>query len=101
MFYPGFFFKAVSFHFQNLVFFDEDCPCYLELPSILQEREWRKRFQTLNVVLVNVFPIVIILAVPHMDFVASLLTIANVKAASILESQTQLLIVIYVIFAST
>ena len=51
-------------------------------------------------VLVNVFPIVIILVVPYMDFVASLLTIANVKVASILESQFQI-IVIYVIFAST
>ena len=47
----------------------------------------------------NVFPIVKILAVPHMDFVASLLTIATVKAASILEPQFQI-IVIYVIFAS-
>ena len=38
-------------------------------------------------VLVNVFPLVIILAVPHMDFVAYLLTTVNVKVASILDQK--------------
>ena len=77
-----FFLKAVYFHLENLMFFHEDCPFYLELSTILQ-----KHFQTLSVGAVNVIQIARILAVPPLDSVASLLTIVNVKVALILDQK--------------
>ena len=50
--------------------------------------------------MVNVIPKVLILAVPHMDTVDIQMTIANVKAALIFESQIRV-IVSYVTFAIT
>ena len=49
--------------------------------------------------MVNVIPRVLIIAVPNQDIVELLTSIANVKAASIFESQIKV-IVIYITFTS-